>query len=390
MVTTRLGGTIASEYDPSTFAEVAVRRIVLLVTDLERGGAPLRIAELARRLPAFGWEPHVGCLAPPGPVGALLEAAGIATFACDARGAADWPALLRLRRQLRETQPALIHGTLLHANVAARIASCGLGIPVLASTATIERERRWHLWVERLLAPWDAGHLVNSRALARHVAENLGVFARRVHRVPPLVASPHRSEGDRARLRDACRQELRLCDDCPVIAWAGRLDRVKRVDVLIRAAAIAQSRPMLILAGEGPERGRLVQLTERLGMHERVRWLGWCDDLGPILAAADLFAFPSLTEGQPTALLQALAAGQAAVAQDIAPHRELAERGSRLALVDGGTEAWAAAIDREWSAPEKRRLRAAAAAAWARRELDPDRAVERIAEVYNSTLRRSL
>ncbi len=93
-------------------------RVALLVTDLERGGTPLRLVRLARGLSAAGVEVHAGCLAPRGPLSSELTAAGLATFACDAEDARDFLALKRLSQHMRRVQPDLIHATLLHANVA--------------------------------------------------------------------------------------------------------------------------------------------------------------------------------------------------------------------------------------------------------------------------------
>src|SRR5262245_23746419 len=159
-------------------------RVVLLVTDLQRGGTPLRLAGLARGLKAAGVDVHVGCLAGRGPVSEELEAAGIPTFACGAKNARSFWALLRLIGHLRRIQPDLIHATLPHANVAARLVGGYLGIPVVTSTATIEVERRWHRWIERRTAGWDRGHIVSSRALAEHVRTAFRVPAKRVHVVP--------------------------------------------------------------------------------------------------------------------------------------------------------------------------------------------------------------
>ena len=76
-------------------------RVLQLVTDLQPGGTPLRIARLARGLRSVGVETTVGCLAAAGPVSADLEAAGIRTIACDARDVYDWQTLQRLDRQVR-------------------------------------------------------------------------------------------------------------------------------------------------------------------------------------------------------------------------------------------------------------------------------------------------
>lgn len=290
-------------------------RVVLLVTDLERGGTPLRLARLAVELKSAGVEPIVGCLTPPGTVSTQLTAAGVRTFACDARGRWDISVLLRLGVRLRQFSPDLIHSTLTHANVAARILGRWTGIPVLSSTATIEVERPLHLRLERLTARWDRGHIVGSAAVAEHVERAFRVPRERIHIIPPAVDPP------RTIPRDEARRQLRLPSDAFVVAWAGRFDPVKRVEIAIDAVA-SEPNWYLALAGDGPTRPALERRAREVvpssgGDEDRVRFLGWQDDLALLLSAADAFVLPSLTEGVPNALLQAMAAGLPCVVTDI-------------------------------------------------------------------------
>jgi glycosyltransferase involved in cell wall biosynthesis len=73
----------------------------------------------------------------------------------------------------------------------------------------------------------------------------------------------------------------------------------------------------LAIAGNGAERGALEALIDELGVGSRVHLLGHRDDVGALLAAADIFAMPSLWEGLPLALLEAMAAGKPIVASGI-------------------------------------------------------------------------
>lgn len=358
-------------------------RIVLLVTDLQRGGTPLRMARLARGLHAAGVTVHVGCLAPPGPVSAELDAAGIPTFACHAAGARDLAALGRLRSHIVRLRPDLIHATLLHANVAARLVGFACRVPVVSSTATIEVERRWHRVVERLTAWLDRGHIVNSAALADHVVRAFGLPRRRVWVVPPsLAALPEHID------RVAARAELGLLADEFVVAWVGRFDPVKRLGLLVQVAEeVTEIRVRFLLAGDGPERPRLERELRGSAARDRVRLLGWRDDVATVLAAADAFFLPSRTEGMPNALLEALACGLPAVASDIPAVRELAAGGEWIRLVSGDRPAdFAAALLRLHADEAGRRQLGRAAAAWARAHLDDGRTTQAVLAVYRDVL----
>lgn len=337
-------------------------RVVLLVTDLERGGTPLRLARLARGLAESGVDVHVGCLAPQGPVGLELESDGVPTFACGAGRANVVAAACRLVWHLQRIGPDLIHATLTHANVAARLVGDLLRIPVVTSTATIEVERPLHLLLERCTAGLDRGQIVNSRALADHVATRFGVPPGRIHVVPPSIdAIPKRIERSEARAR------FGLPADAFVVLWIGRFDPVKRLDVAIRCTELlAAKRCHLLLAGDGPARDRIEEIRRRSTARENVHLAGWQDDLGPALSSADAFVFPSLTEGMPNAVLQAMAFGLPVVGSRIPALAELAGDEQRILLVsDNNADEFASSLVRLRDDGELRRQLARRAADWA-------------------------
>jgi glycosyltransferase involved in cell wall biosynthesis len=348
---------------------------MLLVTDLARGGTPLRIARLARGLHAAGVDVHAGCLAPRGPVSDDLEAAGIPTFACDAEDARDMLAVRRLSQHVSRIHPDLIHATLMHANVAARLVGALRRVPVIASTATIEVERPWHRALERATAGLERAHIVNSRAVAEHVIRIFGLPRQRVFIVPPsLDPWPQRAP------RAAARAALQIPDREFVVAWVGRLDPVKRLDILIQCAAVLTAVPArFLVVGDGPDRPRLEQLLRHSGAGQRVR-----TDTDAILSAADAFLFPSLTEGMPNAVLEAMACGLPVVASDIPVLRELAAGGERCLLVPGDDpRAYAAALLKLRDDPVLCVALARRAAEWAQTHLDPQQTINAVLQIYN-------
>jgi glycosyltransferase involved in cell wall biosynthesis len=96
-----------------------------------------------------------------------------------------------------------------------------------------------------------------------------------------------------------------------IALFAGRLTGVKRVDILLRAldALNNDSRWRLVIAGAGNQRGNLEALARELGVSDRVRFLGYRDDARALAACVDLGVLPSLDEGMPNSLMEAMAAG---------------------------------------------------------------------------------
>jgi glycosyltransferase involved in cell wall biosynthesis len=126
-----------------------------------------------------------------------------------------------------------------------------------------------------------------------------------------------------------------------VILFVGRLLPVKGLNYLIEAAKQAQTSPTVVVIGdEAPGyagcKESLVQQVKRLGLEERVLFLGRFarEDLEAAYEAADLFVLPSLGEGLPMALLEAMAHGRCAVATNVPGNRDVIRDGWNGALVE--------------------------------------------------------
>lgn len=144
--------------------------------------------------------------------------------------------------------------------------------------------------------------------------DRLGVPAERLHAipngVPPVTAD--------ARARQQLRASLAIDDATFVCIYVGRLEAVKDLPTLLRAAAALPApvrRSMrVVIVGDGSERAALETLHLSLGLAESVRFLGARSDVQAVLNMADAFVMTSLTEGLPMALIEAMAAGLPCVA----------------------------------------------------------------------------
>jgi glycosyltransferase involved in cell wall biosynthesis len=132
---------------------------------------------------------------------------------------------------------------------------------------------------------------------------------RRAFHLPNAVVAERFAGGD----RQAARRKLGLPTDAAVVGTVSRLVPQKAVDDLLRAAAAVPDL-FLVVVGEGPERPALECLIAELGIGERVRLLGSRGDVPELLPALDIFALSSRWEGEPIALLEAMAAGLPCVA----------------------------------------------------------------------------
>jgi len=113
------------------------------------------------------------------------------------------------------------------------------------------------------------------------------------------------------------RKDFGIPDGVRVIGAVGRLSEEKGHAVLLTAAKyLVAEFPDLcfLLVGDGPEREKLAQQTAAMGLQKNVIFAGVCSDIPKALAVMDIFVLPSLTEGLPMALLEAMAAKKSIVA----------------------------------------------------------------------------
>lgn len=298
-------------------------RVMLLCTDLHRGGLPLRLVRLAPHLGAHGFEPVIGCLAPPGPLSEELAAARIQTFACNALGRFDLTCLLRLASHIRRFNPDLIHASLFHANLAARLVGrLYRPRPIITSTVTVEIERPSHRWLESLTIGLSDFHVANSPAVAQHLIQDLSFPPASVTVIPNAIDLQAV-----ARAVPLDRMQEGIPPDAKLIVWAGRMDPIKRLDDLLTTFKKVREwiEARLVLLGDGPERSRVEQQIRRLHLESDVRLAGWREDVLSWFKAADAFFFTSRTEGSPNAILEAIACNCPIVATDIPAIRELVE-----------------------------------------------------------------
>ena len=141
------------------------------------------------------------------------------------------------------------------------------------------------------------------------------------------------------------------------------------------------------MVGAGPERERLEALAGRLDIRERVHFLGWRADALSIVAACDLFVMPSLWEGMPNAVIEAMALGRCVVASAVEGTTELIEAGrSGLLVPPGRVKRLADAISVALTNPERRKRMGSAARRRVARHFPIERTVADYQALYDELL----
>lgn len=313
-------------------------RVLFFTVSLSTTGPARALSTLAIGLANGPWETAVchfdseECSR--GPVRDELVAAGVQIFSLDGRGFLDLGALARLVRLLRRWRPVILHSRLIRADFYARLAGRIVGVPVIITNLSGMYSRHFtsvHGAAGKVLARIDAATLrfahrivANAPGVASDFIEHHAALAPRV-RVIPNGIDPARFVDGRAH-RAATRLELGLTRSDIVAIYVGRLSPDKGVSEAVEAAdLLAGSRLSLhwIIVGDGPERARLEAKSSAGAARDRIHFIGWRDDIPRLLAAADVFVFPSYHEGHPNAVLEAMAAGLPVVATAIPGVTEL-------------------------------------------------------------------
>ena len=223
-----------------------------------------------------------------------------------------------------------------------------------------------------------------SHQLAGHISRDLRIGASRIEMIPNGV----RFVGPAAPA--ALRAELSLGPGDRLLAAVGNLYPVKGHSVLVEALAALSARyPRLHLAiaGRGELAGALAGQARALGLRERLHLLGLRSDIPAILAAAHVFVLPSLSEGLPLALLEAMFAARPIVATAVGEVGSALDGGRAGVLVPpGDAAALAAAVDGVLSDGARAHTLAAAARARAVAEYDLRIMVRRYRSVYDDLL----
>lgn len=324
-------------------------KLVYVINGLGPGGAEHSLAELLPHYVRAGVHPVVVCLRERD----IGVEADVRRIGCEVRmlGGSGLLAQARELRRLAKTEKAdLIHTTLFESNLVGRFASIRTGVPVLTSLVNTGYEPirledpnvgRMNLWATRVADGWTARHLTDrfhaiTEAVKSSAVRHLGIPADKVT-VVERGRSRERLGFPGAERRRRARSGLGLAEDEEVVVNVARQEYQKGQKYLLEAASIlAPSRPrlvVLICGRDGHVTRELRALHARLGLGGRVQFLGDRPDVPDVLAAADVFAFPSIYEGLGGAVIEAMAMGLPIVASDIPALREVVEAGRNALLV---------------------------------------------------------
>jgi glycosyltransferase involved in cell wall biosynthesis len=320
-------------------------RIAYLIETDGPGGAERMVAHLAS---AFA-EAGCTCVAVvpangEGWLGGELRGTSVAVEEVRLDGRASLRCVRDLENLFRKRRIDLVHSHEFTMSVYGAWAARRVRVPHLI---TMHGGRYYASGVHRRLALRAAVHasggaVAVSAHVARQLCRDLRLAERFVTVIPNGVAAAPEISG-------TLRAELGLAPGDSLIVAVGNLYPVKGHAWLVEAlAGITQVVPRahLAIAGRGELHDALAGQAGRLGLAARVHLLGFRSDIQNVLASADVFVLPSLSEGLPLALLEAMSRGLPVVATDVGEVAAVLGADSGLVVPPGNAASLAMALQR--------------------------------------------
>jgi glycosyltransferase involved in cell wall biosynthesis len=317
-----------------------------------------------------------------------LQAEGVPAHRLESHGKLDGPLMLQLKRTIdEELQPAIIHSHGYKTDAFAALLKPFLRRrPGLVATN--------HLWTHETsrLKVYETIDALAFRAFDKIVAVSEEIATEMAGRgVPRDKISVIQNGLDSAELargtpRGKLRDELKAFDeDSLFVGYIGRLSPQKGLGYLLGAAARLATRRNVyfVLIGEGELRPAIEQQVKGQRLDERVFLLGRRDDVPDLLQELDIVVLPSLREGTPMALLEAMGVGRPVVASAVGGVKDVVDNGrTGLVVAPSDVPALATAIERLVDDAEVRQAIGQAASATVREKFSGEVMTRRYTEVY--------
>lgn len=333
-------------------------RVCHLIHDLGPGGAEHVLVDLAGVAASAGLDMSVVSMMPTTGLRypAMLRDLGVDVHTLGLRGWWDPRGPQRLRRLVAALDPQVLHSHLKHADVVAGRVARDADIPHVSTLHVIEDAvgpiGRWKRDVAiRSRTRTAAMTIAVSEAQRTWYLEVSGARPDRVRTIYNGVPDPGLASVD---ARDEVRTELGLSADDVVMAMVAVMRPGKGHDVLLGAFGLLRSRPVLLIVGDGASMPEVRRRAAPFG--DRVRLLGFREDVPRLLRGVDLVVHPTRTDALPTALVHAIAAGLPVVASAVGGVPEIVPPGAGELVPPGDPGALAAALDRIVAATDRHRM----------------------------------
>lgn len=294
-------------------------RVVYYIESSDFGGAEQMLYNLLYELDRNFWEPVLVYQQHSGIVSFVerIRDLGISTVSVSAiKGLGDIGGINRLVGTLRQLRPAVFHAQLVSnlkctaGILCARLAGIKAIVATQHSYQKFRARRIYKVYIrfiyQRLVSMLVDRYISVSRSQAEQLKKVIpqGKVS--------VVHNAVRAEDFASGTRSEAIQD----DRKPAVLTVARLDRLKGIGYLIEAAALVPD-AFFFLAGDGPERAALEERAHELDIADRIIFMGRRNDIPSLLHSCDIFVLPSLLEGLPLSVMEAMSASKPVIGTNI-------------------------------------------------------------------------
>jgi glycosyltransferase involved in cell wall biosynthesis len=373
-------------------------RVLECIRQGQIGGGETHLLSLVENLDRSRFEPVVLSFTE-GPMVERLRAMGVRTHVLYTERPFDVTKWGKVKRLMAAEGVDLVHAHGTRASSNTLWAARRLGIPLVYTVHGWSFHDDQSFWV-RQLRIWGERWITTRSAL--NIAVSASNRQSGVDRIPGFRAVVVNNGIDQrkfspARVFTGIRSELNIPGDGMLVVFLARFTAHKQPLTLIRAfheaagkmggsAAGKEPGLQLLMVGDGDEKEEGMRLAAELGLAGKVHFSPFRQDIPDVLAAADIYVLPSLWEGLPIGLLEAMAMGKAVIGTRVDGTREVLQDGENGLVVEpGDVGALAAAILRLAGDKELRELMGARAVETVRERFNAAVMTREIENLYNIT-----
>jgi len=319
------------------------KKILLVIGQLGVGGAERQLVYLASKLDKSKYEVLVCSFSSDVTLRNLLDESRVPLVVIPKKMSPDLIRPIQLFKLVKNFKPDLIHSYLFVANTWSRFIGKFLGIPVIISERNAEPKKPLYMtMINRFLYEMGDLLIANSRAGEDQVIKNKEFPHQKIRVVyNGLSIDKFTTNNDEKRISEI-KGRFEIPDDAKVIGIIGRLHFQKNHELLFESfKLLLKKNPncCLFCIGDGPRRDELLGLTRSLEIDDKVIFAGERKDIPECLSIIDVMVLPSLWEGLPNVILEAIAAKCPVVATDVGGVSEIIINGKTGFLVENGNKA---------------------------------------------------
>ncbi|MDI6780844.1 MAG: glycosyltransferase [bacterium] len=302
-------------------------RLMFLITSTYTGGAEKILWEIIKRLKDKNFAIKICSLKPKGEYADKIEKMGIEVSSLNIRTFPGFRKLFSLIKEISSFKPDILHCFLYKAIQAGRVTGRLAGVKhILSSPRTNYRTKNVvFLKTDRFLKRFDSSAICESLSTRDFLITHLGYQPDKAITIPNGIDVEEWKFSE--ELRKKIRKEMEIDDEIKVIGFAGRIDRQKGLEYLLDASLeIIKERKgkvRFLIVGEGNQLDSLKKMADKMGISEFYIFTGFRNDIKATLSAMDIFAFPSLLEGMPNVVLEAMACERPVIGTEIDGTKEI-------------------------------------------------------------------